>query len=84
MMAGMARNLEPRAMSMHRKAVPAELEKLVGRTLAWKADERPTAIELTSELEHLVETLDDSQCNSPERYLDSDSTSMLPAVKWPG
>jgi hypothetical protein len=53
MMLGMT-EVPPPPMSSYRPGVPAALEDLVRRSLAWSADERPTAAEMAAALEGLA------------------------------
>jgi serine/threonine protein kinase len=56
---GLAQTTTPQPMSHYRRGVSPELEALVARSLAWQADNRPTAGELAAELERLANSLDD-------------------------
>jgi hypothetical protein len=56
---GLVQNTAPAAIAAYRPGVPAELEALVERSLAWKASERPTAQEMAEALERMADSLDD-------------------------
>jgi hypothetical protein len=63
---GLAQNTPPSPLADHRRGVPPELETLVRRSLAWEANERPTAQELAAALDRLTHTLDDGPADMVE------------------
>jgi hypothetical protein len=56
---GLGQRTLPPVMAGLRRGVPAELEALVSRSLAWEAQERPTAADLAAALDRLSEGLED-------------------------
>jgi serine/threonine protein kinase len=56
---GLTQNTPPAPMAEYRRGVPAELEALVWRALAWEPGDRPTAQELAAALDRLADGLDD-------------------------
>jgi hypothetical protein len=66
------------------RRVPDELEELVAQSLAFDPAVRPTAQEFADTLFGLVPTLDDTPPHRPGSPADSESTSLMPAVQWPG
>lgn len=57
---GLGQALAPTPMAQFRRHVPADLEALVARTLAWDATNRPTADELIGLLDVMRPHLDDA------------------------
>ncbi|MBN9121699.1 MAG: protein kinase [Planctomycetes bacterium] len=83
--AGLARDPQPQPMRQFRRNVPPELERLVQQALAWDATKRPVAEDLAAALKAQAPTLDDTPVRPPNSEpRDADSTSLLPAVRWPG
>jgi serine/threonine protein kinase len=59
MACGLPLTTVPPPLAARRLGVPANLEALVRRTLAWEAAERPTAQELAAALDRVAESLDE-------------------------
>jgi hypothetical protein len=57
---GLAQRTEPPALAARRRGVPPHLDVLVLRSLAWNANERPTAHELAATLDRMADNLDDA------------------------
>src|SRR5262249_7150645 len=85
MACGMAPKLPPPAISISRRTVPAELEKLVERSLAWELNDRPTAQQFAAELNRLIPSLDDGLANMvpPERSMEVELFNGAPTARSP-